>query len=108
MSHLAPSYHILWLSKSFRKLALFLVPFCHGKSQFSWLTTCKVCNLFNKKLFHLEELLSSNKDKQKRATFADILDARISFTAVCEKFCHLKTPISGQKWQEIHVFLENG
>ena len=50
MSHIAPSYQIkiLWLSKdkSFRKLALLLVPICHGKSQFLWLTIRKVCNLF--------------------------------------------------------------
>ena len=37
MSHLAPPYQILWMS-NFRQIfwetGPFLVPFCHGKSQF--------------------------------------------------------------------------
>ena len=71
MSHLAPSYQILWLSKdkSFGKLALFWYHFVTAKVNLNGLPHTK-CAIYSSKIL-------SNKDKLKRATFADTLDARI-------------------------------
>ena len=106
MSHLAPSYEILWLSKdkSFGKLALFWYHFVIAKVNSNGLPHAKYAIYSSKTFFIWKNLQLSNKDKQNRATFADILDARIFFTAVGEKFCHPKH----QKWPEIQIFLKNG
>ena len=79
MSHLAPSYQILWLSKdkSFGKLALFWYHFVTAKVNFNGLPHAKYALYSSKNFFIWKNLLLSNKDKQKRPTFADILDARI-------------------------------
>ena len=110
MSYLAPTCQILWLSKdkSFGKLALFWYHFVTAKVNFYGLPHAKYAIYSIKNFFVGKNLLLSNKDKQKRATFAVILDARIFFTAVGEKFCHPKTPIFSQKWPEILFFLKNG
>ena len=79
MSHLAPSYQILSMSKdkSFGKLALFWYHFVTAKFNFYGLPHAKYAIYSSKIFFIWKNLLLSNKNKQKRATFADILDARI-------------------------------
>ena len=70
MSHLAPSYQILWLSKdkSFGKLALFWY-FVTAKVNFNGLPHTKYAIYSSKNFFIWKNLLLSNKEKQKRATF---------------------------------------
>ena len=90
MNHLAPSCQILWLSKdkSFGKLALLWYHFVTAKVNFYGLPHAKYAIYSIKNFFVGKNLLLSNKDKQKRATFAVILDAIIFFTAVGEKNTH--------------------
>ena len=63
--------------KSFGKLALFWYYFVTAKVNFDGLPHAKYAIYSSKNFFIWKSLLSSNKDKQKRALFADILDARI-------------------------------
>ena len=67
MSHLAPSYQILWLSKdkSFGKLALFWYHFVMAKVTFYGFPYAKYAIYSSKNFFIWKNLLLSNKDKQK-------------------------------------------
>ena len=60
----------------FRETGPFLVPFVTAKVNFYGLPQAKNAIYSSKIFFMWKNLLLSNKDKQKRATFADILDAR--------------------------------
>ena len=73
--------HLAWLSKdkSFGKLALFWYRFVTAKVNFCGLPHAKYANYSSKNFFIWKNLLLSTKDKQNRATFAVILDARIFF-----------------------------
>ena len=108
MSHLVSSYQILWLSKykSYRKLALFWYHFVMAKVLFYGLPHTEYAIYSCKNFFIWKNLLLSNKDKQKRATFADILDARtfFFFTAVGEQVFHSKSPIIANNGQKSSFF----
>ena len=93
MSHLAPSYQILWLfkDKSFGKLALFWYHFVTAKVNFHGSPQAKYAIYSSKNFFIWKNLLLSNKDQQKRGIFVDILDARIfSQSSVGENFAYAK------------------
>ena len=94
----------------FQETGPFLVPyhFVTAKVIFMAHHTQSMQSIQLKTFFIWKNLLLSNKDKQKRATFAVILDARIFFHSCRWEILSPKTPIFSQKWPEIHFFLKNG
>ena len=79
--------------QTFRETGPFFVTILsRQKSIFMAYHTTKYAIYSSKNVFIWKNLVLSNKDKQKIATFADILDAKIFFTAVGENFINPKRP----------------